>query len=200
MTDASIPGRGMQRRGFVRNLAGLALALPVLSACTGAASVEDTRARQRRIIEANFDATLTRCFLIAPATRELVADAVGVLVFPTVALINPVTAEWAGAGALREGPVFANYFFLSVTKDGMTQEPKSQSIIFLFRTLDALNQFRLSNPWRASEAIAASQARARKRGPDMRGQHPDLLALVLQGQVLMTNPAMPEMVVVPLDM
>ncbi len=101
MIDTILSHDGVGRRRFWRNLVGLALSLPLMPGCVGPGSTEVTRARQRRNIEAAFDTTLARCYLAAPSSRELVSGAVGVLVFPTVALINPVTSEWAGVGALR---------------------------------------------------------------------------------------------------
>jgi hypothetical protein len=156
------------------------LAISLLPACSGPFSTEATRASERRNLETDVDATLERCYLIDPDTRKQVASAVGVLVFPTVAPVDPVTGEWAGMGVLRVGAVFTTSYFLSIPA-GMARQSKVRSIIFLFTHLDALNTLRRSKPWRAGTSM------------------PDVLTLVLQGNVLITSPAMPDMVVVPLD-
>lgn len=179
--DASIPARAMRRRDFLRKLAAilLPLPLPLFAACSGPFSTPATREEQRRNIETNFNATLARCYLVAPSTRGLVGNAVAVLAFPTVGLVNPVTGEWGGMGVLREGVVFTAYFYLSIPKFESESQAETRSIVFLFNSLGALNKFRVSNPWRASEA--------------------EVLTLVLRGNTLMTNPAMPDRFVVPLD-
>ena len=180
MSGTQIPENGWRRRAFVRNLAGAAISLPFLSACARPFSTEATRATERRNLETDFFATLERCYLTAPETRKLVAEAVGVLVFPTVGPVNPVTGEWAGTGILREGAVFTNSYFLSIPA-GMATQTKVRSIIFLFMHLNALNTFRVSKPWRAGKPM------------------PDVLTLVLQGNALMTNPVLPHIVVMPLE-
>lgn len=182
MTCKSIP-QFAQRRNCLRMLAFVPL---WLAGCTGPVSTEASRAREHRNIETDSDAALTRCYLASPAARQLVAQAAGVLVFPTVSLINPVTGEWAGMGALREGPLFTDYYFLSIAGHGMEKSTAPVSIILLFKSLGALGKFRLRSPWRAGGAANAAGM-------------PDVLTLALRDNVLTTNPAMPEMVVVPLD-
>jgi hypothetical protein len=187
MTGTPISTILQHRRGFVRKLAGMLSLLMIGSACSGPASTNATRETQRRNLEIDFDATLSRCYLIAPATRALVGHAVGVLVFPTVGLINPVTGEWAGMGVLRQGSVFGDDYFLSIPKYDTAQHTTTRSIIFLFNSLSALDHFRVSNPWRASETLRARVPSA------------DTMTMVLQGNVLLTNPSMPEMIVQRLD-
>lgn len=161
MTGTPFSTSHMGRRGFVRQLAGILSVLAVGPGCAGPASTNATREDQRRNLEIGFDATLARCYLIAPATRALVGNAAGVLVFPTVGPINPVTGEWAGMGVLREGSVFSNAYFLSIPKYDMAEQSPTKSVLFLFNSLDALNRLRVSNPWRASEQLFIANARAR---------------------------------------
>ena len=179
----------LHRRAFVRKLAGMLSLLTIGSSCSGPASTNATRQTQRRNLEIDFDATLTRCYLIAPATRELVGHAVGVLIFPTVGLINPVTGEWAGMGKLRQGNVFGDDYFLSIPKYDTAQHATTRAIIFLFSSLSALDHFRVSNPWRTSEALRARDPRSDA-----------LTVMVLQGNALLTNPSMPDMIVQPLNL
>ena len=180
MSESAIAANLRRRRRFICKLAGVAMALPLLPACTGPLSTEATRASERRNLETDFDATLERCYLNAPETRKLVANAVGVLVFPTVGPVNPVTGEWAGMGILREGVVFTDSYFLSIPA-GMATQTKVRSIIFLFMDLNALNTFRVTKPWRAGKPMA------------------NVLTLVLQGNAMTTNPSLPAIVVMPLE-
>jgi lipid-binding SYLF domain-containing protein len=199
MIDTSMPAHGIRRRELVRLIAAALLAPPLLSACAGPFSTEPLRARERRDLETNVEATLERCYLAAPETRDLVARAAAVLVFPTVGPVNPVTGEWAGRGALREGSVSTGYFFLSTSADGGASAGKVRSIIYVFSSREALNRFRLNQAWRANEAAAAAVGAAGPASGVLGGARPGVVTLMLQGRSLVTNPTLPEAVVVPLD-
>jgi lipid-binding SYLF domain-containing protein len=127
-----------------------------LSACTGmdTVSTDSTRAEQRRNIETDFEATLIRAQVTAPRLRELTAQAAGVMIFPIVTTINPVTSERAGNGALREGGVYTGHYRVTASLDCVRAPEDSQSIIVVFTTRDALNRFRRSKPWRLADAVA----------------------------------------------
>jgi lipid-binding SYLF domain-containing protein len=201
MSEKPMPAGQLRRRRIVRLVAALA-AVPLLPACTGAFSTEPMRARERRDVDMNVEATLVRCYQLAPDTRELVARAAGVLVFPTVVPVNPVTGEWAGRGELREGRVVTNYYLLSTSVDPASKASRqgaARAIIFVFTDRDALNRFRLSQVWRANEAAAAAEKAAETSGV-LRAGPAGIVTLVLQGRQLVTNPSMPEALVVPLGL
>lgn len=175
--------------------------MPLLPACTGAFSTEPMRARARRDIDMNVEATLARCYQLAPATRDLVARAAGVLVFPTVVPVDPVTGERAGRGELREGQAVTDYYFVSTSVDSASKASRqgaARAIIFVFTSRDALSRFRLSRSWRANEAAGAAEKAAESSGV-LRAGPAGMVTLVLEGHALVTNPTMPEALVVPLE-
>lgn len=190
------PMQGVRRRSMVRLVAAALLAPPLLCACAGPLSTEPLRARERSDLATNIEATLARCYAAAPETRDLVAHAAAVLVFPTVGPVNPVTGEWAGRGALREGRVLSDYFFLSTNAGG--NAGKVRSMVYVFSSREALNRFRQSHPWRPNEA--AGGAGAPRASGVLGSARPGVVTLMLQGRSLVTNPTLPEVVVMPLEL
>jgi lipid-binding SYLF domain-containing protein len=201
MTTSPMPQAPMPaRRAFVRQC-GAMLALPLLTlplltgGCSGVGppSTPATRARRRQDIEADFLTTLERCYLAEPATRALIGDAVATLVFPTVVAINPVTGERSGDGALRVAQVFTAYYALSLAT---VAGAPSQSFIFLFMNLDALDRLRDAAPWHASEAVPVTRAGARLALP----ARTDVAVLTLADTRLVAPPPLAGAAVVRLDL
>lgn len=197
--DQTIRGRGMQRRRFLKGLAYQCASLALLGACAEPASTENTRADRRRAIETSFDATLARSYLADPSSRALVAGAVGVLVFPTVTLVNPVTGEWSGSGALRVGPVVTDYLMVSTGRLDSRPGAPARAIIVLFKTLDALNRFRTQIPGRFGAALGQAPSTAPQQSSQLGTARQDVVSLMLQQKELTTNWTLPDMAIVRLD-
>jgi lipid-binding SYLF domain-containing protein len=144
----------MDRRQFILTtsavLAGSGMGL---AGCTttpprsGSASSED--AGKRRSINADVDSTLARLHTTANGSRELVAKARGVLVFPAVIQAGFWIGGQYGEGALRVGGQTAGYCSTAGGSFGLQIGAQSKAIIFLFMTQDALDRFRNSEGWAA---------------------------------------------------
>ncbi|PWF43995.1 hypothetical protein [Massilia glaciei] len=135
------------RRKFLLDAVGLAAAAGFVSACvdTSPLSTVPERDRLRLQIETDFFRELQRLRQVAPASAGLIADAIGVMMFPTVVNSNPVLGEQSGMGALRVANVFTEYYLLSVI-GAAGRQPPTRSYLFLFTTLASLNRFRASDP------------------------------------------------------
>jgi lipid-binding SYLF domain-containing protein len=144
----------MHRRQFILTtsavLAGSGMGL---AGCTttpprsGSASSENTD--KRRSINAGVDSTLARLYSAANGSRELVAKARGVLVFPSVIQAGFWIGGQYGEGALRVGGQTAGYYSTAGGSFGLQIGAQSKAIIFLFMTQDALDRFRNSEGWAA---------------------------------------------------
>lgn len=104
---------------------------------------------QRDQIDAGIDATLPRLYDAAPESRQLVAKAAGVLVFPSVLGVSFGVGVEHGDGALRVGSKTADYYTTTTGSVGFQAGAQSQAIILLFMTRDALAKFRKSRGWTA---------------------------------------------------
>lgn len=100
----------MHRRDFLIRIPVACSALAMAGCSSGPTVTESDRARRRRVIDTNFYATLTRLYAIAPATRQLVSDARGVLIFPTVVALDIGVPEQVGEGVLRIATSMDRYF------------------------------------------------------------------------------------------
>ncbi|PXW16476.1 BPSL1445 family SYLF domain-containing lipoprotein [Paraburkholderia caballeronis] len=141
----------MQRRNFVLKVAAaVAAGSLVLSGCTmtpGSDNTASTDISKRRSIDANVDATLTRLFSTVAGSRELVAKARGVLVFPSVLQAGFIVGGQYGEGALRVGGSSVGYYSTVSGSFGLQAGAQSKAVIFLFMTQDALDKFRSSDGW-----------------------------------------------------
>ena len=95
------------------------------------------------------DSTLDRLYKEVRGSRELVAKASGVLVFPKVVSAGLVVGGEYGKGALRSGGRTDGYYSMGSLSVGVQAGAQSKAIIILFMTRDALDKFRNSSGWTA---------------------------------------------------
>ncbi len=144
----------------------LALASGGLAACTatGPGGAPSPTA-ERREIDAEVDATLSKLYEAAPGSRELVQRASGVLVFPKVIRISLGVGGAHGDGALRSDGRTLGYYTVNAASIGLQAGAQSQAAIYLFMTPGSLQHFRASNGWTAgvdaSVALATIGANGR---------------------------------------
>ncbi|WP_109476528.1 YSC84-related protein [Paraburkholderia sp. C35] len=143
----------MQRRHFVTaSVAALAYGGLLMSGCTTTKSSGESAATdmsKRQSIDASVDGTLSKLYTTVQGSRELVAKARGVLVFPSVLQVGFVVGGQYGEGALRVGGSTAGYYSTISGSFGLQLGAQSKAIIFLFMTQDALDKFRNASGWSA---------------------------------------------------
>jgi lipid-binding SYLF domain-containing protein len=144
----------MRRRQFILTTgAALAVGGIGLAGCTTtppkSASGSSENTDKRRTINAGVDTTLARLYSSADGSRELVAKARGVLVFPSVIQAGFWVGGQYGEGALRVGGQTVGYYSTAGGSFGLQLGAQSKAIIFLFMTQDALDRFRNSEGWAA---------------------------------------------------
>ncbi len=144
----------MQRRRFIA-MTGTVLASSALSltGCTttplSTSGAPDANAGRRATIDADVEATLTRLYATVQGSRELVASARGVLVFPSVLSAAFWFGGQYGKGALRVGGQTSGYYSLTAGSFGLQIGAQSKAIIMLFMTQEALDKFTSSQGWAA---------------------------------------------------
>ena len=142
-------------------LAALAAAA-TLAGCSTTASVTGTHdgtpstAESRHAVDASYQETLDRLYATTPGSRELVAKARGVLVFPRVISAGLVVGGAYGEGQLREHGRPEGYYRTVTGSVGWQIGAQSRSLVFLFMTEDALGRFLASHGW--SGGVDASVA------------------------------------------
>jgi len=144
----------MQRRNFMlKSTAALALGGLALAGCT---TTSNSTAQQnagtsddRAAIDSSVDATMQRLYTTARGSRELVAKARGVLVFPQVLAAGLIVGAQYGKGSLRVGGGTVGYYSTTSASIGLQAGAQSKAIIFLFMTQDSLDTFRNRDGWSA---------------------------------------------------
>ncbi|HYS68198.1 MAG TPA: YSC84-related protein [Paraburkholderia sp.] len=144
----------MRRRQFIMTTsAALATAGLGLAGCTttspSSGSSSAVNASKRDTINAGVDSTLSRLYTNVNGSRELVAKARGVLVFPSVISAGFWVGGQYGEGALRVGGRTAGYYSTVAGSFGLQIGAQSKALIFLFMTQEALDKFLGSQGWAA---------------------------------------------------
>ncbi|AXE92397.1 BPSL1445 family SYLF domain-containing lipoprotein [Paraburkholderia sp. 22099] len=142
----------MQRRNFMlKTTAALAFGGLALAGCTttggGKQGTSSTDTSKRQSIDASVDGTMSRLYTTVKGSRELVAKARGVLVFPSVLQAGFIVGGQYGEGALRVGGSTVGYYSTATGSFGLQAGAQSKAIVFLFMTQDALDKFRNADGW-----------------------------------------------------
>lgn len=141
----------MQRRNFMlKSTAALAFGTLALAGCTTTKSSGESAATdmsKRQSIDASVDGTMSRLYTTVQGSRELVAKARGILVFPSVLQVGFVVGGQYGEGSLRVGGGTVGYYSTISGSFGLQAGAQSKAIIFLFMTQDSLDKFRSSDGW-----------------------------------------------------
>ena len=139
------------RASLIRSVA-LASALAVtglaMVACTTTKPGTESAPRMdSTTLNTRADATLDRLYSTAPGSKELVARASGVLIFPSVVGGSFIVGAEHGRGVLRTGGKNHSYYSTTVGSVGWQIGAQSKAVVYVFNTPEALNKFVTSNGW-----------------------------------------------------
>jgi lipid-binding SYLF domain-containing protein len=125
-----------------------ALSFAFLAMLATAAAAQSAEAASAAAIDANVDDALSRFFYHVHGSRQLVRKAMGVLVFPRVIKAGMGVGGEYGEGALRIHGRTVAYFNTISASFGFQLGAQARSVIILFMTDDALDQFRGTDGWK----------------------------------------------------
>jgi lipid-binding SYLF domain-containing protein len=180
---------------------GVALAALMAGGCTSTASVTTASSpreaaglgalspEQRRDLDEGYRDTLNRLYDTTRGSRELVAKAAGVLVFPRAmsAGIGFVGGE-IGTGELRVGNRVDGYYRTTSAALGPQLGAQSKALVFLFMSQDALNRFRASNGWSVGADASVAVLKVGANGEiDVNSARAPTIAFVMTNMGLMAN-------------
>lgn len=132
------------RRSFV--LSGLA-------ATTLAACGNGIGSRGPATIDARVDSTLAQLFSEFPATRDVAAKSVGMLVMPLVTEAGFGLGGGYGRGALKINDATVDYYALTKLSTGLQIGAQQYAHVLFFMTDEALRNFRRSPGFAAGAGI-----------------------------------------------
>jgi lipid-binding SYLF domain-containing protein len=128
------------------SLKHLGIALLALATIVGASS--QSKAASRGEIDAGVDATLHTFYYQVRGARELAHKAVGMLVFPSIVKAGFGFGGEYGEGALLIRGRTAGYYNDISASFGFQLGIQSRSVIIMFMTPHALDQFRNTAGWK----------------------------------------------------
>jgi len=124
------------------------LFLTLLSMLATAGAASKTKAASAAAIDDEVDGALRRFYRHVHGSRELVREATGVLVFPSVIKAGMGIGGEYGEGALRIRGRTMAYFNTISASFGFQLGAQARSVIILFMTDEALDHFRSTDGWK----------------------------------------------------
>ena len=100
-------------------------------------------------IDAGADRTLEEFYKHVTDGKKLVADAKGVLVFPSVFKAGIGIGGEYGEGVLKIGGKAVEYYNTAAASLGFQLGAQKKSIVIIFTQQDALDKFRAASGWKA---------------------------------------------------
>ncbi|QNP48519.1 BPSL1445 family SYLF domain-containing lipoprotein [Diaphorobacter aerolatus] len=140
--------------------AAVAVGSMSMVACT--TTKTDTAAAPRMdstTINTRANAALERLYSTAPGSKEMIANAKGVLIFPSVVGGSFVVGVEHGRGVLREQGRNTAYYSTTGASIGWQIGGQSKAVIYVFNTAEALAKFKASNGWTAGADAQVSVGR-----------------------------------------
>lgn len=129
---------------------------------TGTTQGKGAAPGNRAELDAQASAALTRLYGAMPGTRELVANAKGVLVCPAVIGGSFVVGAEHGKCVLRSNGTNRGYYSTTAASVGWQAGGQSKAVIYIFNSSDAYNKFVNSDGWSvgADATVAVGKAGA----------------------------------------
>ena len=167
--------------------ASLAAMLLSTAGCTTTTGESDPAAR-RAAINAGVDDALASLYTQVEGSKQLVAQARGVLVFPNVLSAGFMVGASRGDGALRVGGATRSFHATTSGSFGLQAGAQSTAVFMLFMTEDALTRFQNSNGWTAGvdASVTLISVGASAQVTTVTGQQP-VIGYVLSNRGLMAG-------------
>ena len=137
----------LRRTGIAAAIGVAGLLFAGCTTTTPSKSSAASTAEQRQSMNSAANATLSKLYEASPQSKELVARAKGVLIFPDVLSGSFIVGAEHGNGVLRVGGANAGYYSTTAGSIGFQAGAQSKAMVLLFMTDDALTKFRNSSGW-----------------------------------------------------
>lgn len=173
---------------FHKSLIAVALAATLAACSTTNPSIVENPAAERAAIDSNTDAAMIKLYAQVPGSREMVAKARGVLVFPKVVSAGLLVGGSYGKGELLVGGRREGYYRTTGISAGLLAGADSKAVYVLFMNNESLEKFRASNGWTAGADASVSVLKAgADAGVDTQTVNQAVVGYVLTNAGLMAN-------------
>jgi lipid-binding SYLF domain-containing protein len=175
----------MHKRTF---LATLGLATMLAACSTTNPNIASNPDSKRASIDANVSSAMDKLYAQDPGSRQLVAKARGVLVFPSVVSAGFVVGGSYGQGALLVHGRNEGYYSTTAGSVGLLAGADSKAVYLLFMNDASLDKFRASNGWTAGADASVSVINAgASANVDTQTAQAPVIGYVLTNAGLMAN-------------
>ncbi|MEC5384093.1 YSC84-related protein [Uliginosibacterium sp. H3] len=158
------------------------------AACTTTTTHTDDNSSKRASINGGAEKALAELYKQVPGSRELVARANGVLVFPNVVAAGFGVGASYGEGVLLKGDKASAYYNTAGGSIGLIAGAQSKAVYVLFLTADALSKFEASKGWTAgADASVAVLNVGANAAIDSKTVQQPIVGFVLTNGGLMAN-------------
>jgi lipid-binding SYLF domain-containing protein len=136
---------------MLKTLGAIACVALLTAGCTTTPNTvtESSLDAKRISLDASVQSALASLSTQVPASRDLVRQARGILVFPSVVSAGLVVGGSHGRGALLAKGVTVGYYNSTSVSVGLLAGAESKAVYVLFMTQDSLDKFQASNGWTA---------------------------------------------------
>lgn len=177
----------MHKRLFLSAAGGAALLMMTGCTTTSSQPTEGPAAHERKT-DASADAALAKLYGQVPSTRELVAKARGVLVFPDVISAGFMIGGSYGEGELRMKSRPPSYYKVVSAAVGLLAGAQSRAVYLLFMTQESLDKFEASKGWTAGVDASVAVASVGANGEiDTKTLQSPIIGFVITNVGLMAN-------------
>ena len=121
----------------------------ILAVVLGAVSSGSVWAKTAEEIDAEANQALDALYSESSAAKELGAKAHGILVFPSITKGGLIVGGEYGEGVLRVNGSSEGYYSSASGSIGLQLGVSSRSLVFMFMTEEALNEFTNASGWEA---------------------------------------------------
>jgi lipid-binding SYLF domain-containing protein len=191
----------MKKREFLVVGASAAAVVVLNSACTTTSGSSGDPATRRQTIDSGVDNALDRLFREVNGSKDLVAKAQGVLVFPSVVSAGFMVGGSHGNGALRRDGKTVRYYSMTAASIGLLAGARTKAVFYLFMTPDALQKFEASSGWTVGADASVTVVNVGANAAiDTRNLSAPVVGFVLTNAGLMGNLSMDGTRVAPLSL
>ena len=156
---------------------------------------------KRQSIDSSVDSALSRLYAQDPGSREMIAKARGVLVFPSIVSAGFVVGGSYGEGALRVRGRTTEYYSTAAGSVGLLAGAESKSVYLLFMTDESLAKFRASKGWTVGADASVTLVNVGANASvDTKTAQQEIVGYVLTNGGLMANLSLDGTKITPLSM
>ena len=153
-----------------------------------AAGLTPLAPEKKRELDEGYRGAMERLYESTPGSRDLVARAAGVLVFPRAISAGLGVGGEYGLGELRVNNRVVGYYRTTSASLGLQAGAQSRALVFLFMTNESLNRFRESQGWSAGADASVALLKVGANGEiDASLAHAPTVAFVMTNAGLMAN-------------